>query len=120
MKGSWFKLLSADRATGRFTLLVRAGAGVEAPLHRHVGAVEAFILEGGFYYKEAPAQRFTKGSYLHEPAGSIHQPVSPEGAVMLGVFHGPIEGLDSDGSVTGRVDCDWHLACWQAALGEAS
>jgi 2,4'-dihydroxyacetophenone dioxygenase len=116
MKGSHFKLLSADLSTDRFTLLIRVEPNVEAPLHRHVGTVEAFILEGGFYYREAPEALYTKGSYLFEPAGSVHQPVSTEGALMLGFFHGPIEGLDANGDITGRVDCTWHVQVWEATL----
>lgn len=115
MKGSHFKLLHADPASGRFTLLIRIAPNVEAPRHRHIGAVEGYILEGSFYYRDEPQRRYTAGSYLHEEAGSVHHPVSPEGALMLAVFHGPIEGLNDEDNVTGRVDCAWHVDVWRAA-----
>src|SRR5690606_35300886 len=101
MPGAHFKLLHANAATGHFTLLIRFAAGAEAPIHRHVGAVEGYMLEGGFYYKDDPDTRFDAGSYLYEEEGAVHQPVSPHGGVMFAVFHGPVEGLDEDGNLTG-------------------
>jgi hypothetical protein len=49
----------------------------------------------------------------------VHQPVSPEGAVMFAVFHGPVEGLDQEDNVIGRIDWKWHLDTWNAALAKA-
>jgi 2,4'-dihydroxyacetophenone dioxygenase len=115
MKGAYFKLLSADAASGRFTLLIRLEKGIVAPLHRHLGAVEGMILEGGFHYQDDPSLRFTAGSYLLEKAGAVHQPVSPDGALMFAVFHGPVEGLDEEGGITGRIDWKWHVDTWTAA-----
>jgi 2,4'-dihydroxyacetophenone dioxygenase len=46
----------------------------------------------------------------------VHQPVSPEGALMFAVFHGPVEGLDENGNVTGRIDYRWHIDAWRAFL----
>lgn len=117
MHGAQFKLLSADLRNGRFTLLIRFEKGISAPLHRHVGAVEGYILEGGFHYRDQPQVRFSAGDYLLENDGAVHQPVSPEGAVMFAIFHGPVEGLDEEGRVTGRIDCRWHVDTWNAARG---
>ncbi len=116
MKGAGFKLLSADPDSGRFSLLIRLDKGCNAPAHRHVGAVEGMVLEGGFHYADEPQRRFTAGVYLLEKDGAVHQPVSPEGALMFAVFHGPVEGLADDGSVTGRIDCRWHIDAWSAFL----
>jgi len=112
MNGAYFKLLNADPTTGRFSLLIKVEKGVTAPTHRHVGAVEGYILEGKFHYKDAPEIQFDAGCYLLEKDGTVHQPVSTEGAVMFAVFHGPIEGIDADGNVTGRVDWKWHVDTW--------
>jgi 2,4'-dihydroxyacetophenone dioxygenase len=117
MPGAYFKLLSAEPESGRFTLMIKLDKGCAAPLHRHVGAVEGFILDGGFHYAEEPLARFTAGTYLLERDGAVHQPVSPEGALMFAVFHGPVEGLDADGRITGRVDWKWHVDTWNAYLG---
>jgi hypothetical protein len=117
MRGASFKLLGADPDSGRFALMIRFEKDARAPLHRHVGAVEGLVLEGGFHYRDDPALRFIAGSYLLERDGAVHEPVSPEGALMFAVFHGAVEGLDRDGNVTGRIDCQWHLDTWLAATG---
>jgi 2,4'-dihydroxyacetophenone dioxygenase len=119
MKGAYFKLLSADRASERFTLMIKLDKGIAAPMHRHVRAVEGLVLEGGFHYSDDPDRRFTAGCYLRENDGAVHQPVSPEGAVMFAVFHGPVEGLDDEGRVTGRIDWRWHVDTWNKS-GAAS
>lgn len=115
MPGAQFKLLHADPATGRYTLLIRFEAGAEAPIHRHVGAVEGYMLEGGFHYKDEPDRPFNAGSYLWESEGAVHQPVSPNGGVMFALFHGPIEGLDDAGNIIGRINWKWHIEKWNAA-----
>lgn len=116
MPGAEFKLLSADPASGRFSLMIRLEKDCIAPKHRHAAAVEGLILEGGFHYEDTPHLRYTAGMYVLERDGAVHRPVSPEGAVMFAVFHGPVEGLDSEGNVTGRIGCEWHLHAWNAAL----
>lgn len=115
MPGAHFKLLHADAATGRFALLIKFEAGAAAPIHRHIGAVEGYMLEGGFHYRDAPERPFNAGCYLWENDGAVHQPVSPEGAVMFAVFHGPVEGLDDAGNITGRINWKWHVDKWNAA-----
>jgi 2,4'-dihydroxyacetophenone dioxygenase len=115
MRGAYFKLLHADPESGRFTLLIKLDKGFTAPRHRHAGAVEGMILEGGFHYLDQPEIRFTAGSYLLERDGAVHEPVSPEGAIMFAVFHGPVEGMDKDGNIIGSIDWKWHVRTWQAA-----
>ena len=115
MRGAYFKLLHADPDTGHFSLLIKLDKGATAPVHRHVGAVEGMILEGGFHYQDQPEIRFTAGCYLRENDGAIHQPVSPEGALMFAVFYGAVEGMDEVGNVAGRIDCKWHIDAWHAA-----
>src|SRR3569623_144299 len=73
MRGTHFKLLHADPDSGRFTLLIKMAANVTAPVHRHVGAVEGYLLDGGFHYHDAPHIRFTAGCYLLEHGGAVHQ-----------------------------------------------
>lgn len=115
MPGAHFKLLQADAATGRFTLMIKFEAGAAAPIHRHVGAVEGYMLEGGFHYRDAPEHPFNAGCYLYENDGAVHQPVSPNGGIMFAVFHGPVEGLDENGNVIGRINWKWHVEKWNAA-----
>ncbi|MEN0062125.1 MAG: 2,4'-dihydroxyacetophenone dioxygenase family protein [Myxococcota bacterium] len=115
MAGTEFKLLSADQETGRFTVLIKVDEGVSAPLHRHVKAVEVFILEGEFHYRDDPSVRFGRGVYLLEKDGAVHEPVSNPGCIMLATFHGPLEGVNADGEVLGTLDCEWHLNAWREA-----
>ena len=113
MEKTYFKLLSFDERTGRFSIMIKVDKGVEAFVHRHVGAVEVFMLEGEFHYPEDPSFKFTEGSYLLERDGAVHQPISTDGAIMVGIFHGPLEGLDAKGNVAGRVDWKWHVDAWR-------
>ena len=115
MEGTEFKLLSADPKTGRFSVLIKVDEGVEAPLHRHVKAVEVFVLSGEFHYKDDPTIKFGEGVYLLENDDAVHQPVSAPGCIMLALFHGPLEGVDEAGTVLGTLDCAWHLEAWKAA-----
>jgi anti-sigma factor ChrR (cupin superfamily) len=117
MPGAAFKLLAVDAASGRFTLLIRLEPECAAPRHRHVGAVEGLVLSGGFHYSDDPTVTFCGGSYLLEREGATHQPISPQGALMFAVFHGPVEGLDAAGRVTGRIDWKWHLRVWSEQTG---
>lgn len=119
LPGAEFKLLHADPDSGRFSLMIRMAAGIEAPMHRHVGAVEGCVLAGGFYYDDQPEVWFGPGCYLLEREGAVHRPVSPQGAEMFALYHGPVEGLDAAGNVTGRIDCHWHMKAWRmrTALG---
>lgn len=116
MPGAYFKLLHADPSSERFSLLIKVEANAPAPLHRHIGAVEGLVLEGRFHYDNAPELEFTPGTYLFEPAGAIHRPISAEGAVMFLVFHGAIEGLDDAHQVTGKINWQWHVKTWERAL----
>ena len=101
MDGTHFKLLNVDFKTGGFSMLLKVDPDNAAPAHGHLGAVEAFIIEGGFSYDEDGGG---VGSYVYEAAGSIHQPSSPGGSVMFAVVHGPLVGYAEDGSIEGFVD----------------
>lgn len=112
-RGSQFKLLHADPANERFTILMKIEPGVTAPRHRHLGTVEAYVLEGSFYYLEQPDQVFTPGCYLVEQDGSVHQPTSLDGVVMLATFYGSVQAIDANGQTTGGIDCRWHIEAWK-------
>ncbi|RMF10121.1 MAG: hypothetical protein D6763_06365 [Alphaproteobacteria bacterium] len=101
LEGTWFKLLRVDRKTGGFSMLLKVEPGNEAPIHGHLGAVEAYVIDGEFGYDD---DRGGAGSYVYEEAGSIHMPTSPDGVVMFAVAHGPLVGYNDDGSVAAIVD----------------
>ena len=106
MDGTHFKLLNIDQKTGGFTLLLKVDPDNDAPIHGHLGAVEAFVIDGEFGYDN---DRGGVGSYVFEAAGSIHQPTSPGGSTMFAVIHGPLTGYADDGSVAAIIDGETML-----------
>jgi 2,4'-dihydroxyacetophenone dioxygenase len=104
MPGTYFKLLNINEANGRFTFLLKVDPGTVAPIHKHLGEGEAFILEGSFGYGDEVG---VAGHYSHESAGSLHIPHSPDGLVMFAISHGPIAGFAPDGALAGLIDVDW-------------
>jgi anti-sigma factor ChrR (cupin superfamily) len=116
MPGTRFKLLNIDEDRGSFTFLLQVDAGIEAPVHKHVGLAEAWLLEGEFGYGD---DRGSAGCYTRELGGAVHKPDSPRGVLMFAVAHGPIVGYNADGSVAGIVDVDWMYEA-AAANGAAA
>lgn len=60
-----------DVESGLWVVRMRMQPGVTLPTHKHTGEVYAFTLAGSWKYLEYPEVN-TAGSYLYEPAGSIH------------------------------------------------
>jgi hypothetical protein len=81
--------------------------GVVVPTHKHTGEVFAFTLAGSWKYREYPEVN-TAGSYLYEPAGSIHTLMVPEENHDLTdvwfAIYGANLNLDADGNVETVVD----------------
>lgn len=102
MEGTWFKLLNVNPMTGGFTLLLKVSASNTAPIHGHFGAVEAYIVEGGFSYDDDHGY---VGDYVFEGAGIRHIPNTHDnGVIMFAVVHGPLGGFHEDGSIAAVVD----------------
>lgn len=95
MPGTRFRLLYCDIATGIFTILLQVDPGTTASVHWHLGTAMAYILEGNFYYNPNDVGN-TKNCFTCETGGSVHQPFSPEGSLMLGFMIGPIAGYHED------------------------
>jgi quercetin dioxygenase-like cupin family protein len=70
--GVELQLLQVDIPVGLWVTRVRFRPGVTLERHRHTGDVLAFTLSGSWRYLEYPDVN-SAGSYLYEPAGSIHQ-----------------------------------------------
>ena len=75
--GTHLQLLHVDIEQGLWVIRTRFEPGVIVPTHRHTGQVFAFTLAGSWKYAEYPEVN-TAGSYLFEPAGSVHTLVVPE------------------------------------------
>jgi 2,4'-dihydroxyacetophenone dioxygenase len=70
-EGVAFQLLHVDIEAGLWVVRVRFQPGATIQRHKHTGQVFAFTLQGAWKYLEYPEVN-TTGSYLFEPAGSVH------------------------------------------------
>jgi len=77
-EGVHFKPLRLDLEAGCWVVLATISPGATLPLHYHTGTAEAYTLSGSWHYLEYPDQLQTAGSYIYEPAGSVHTFVCPE------------------------------------------
>lgn len=64
---------ASDRETGRVVALIRMAAGCGYPRHRHVGAEEVLVLQGG--YRDELGEHQT-GQWVRYERDSIHGPVA--------------------------------------------
>jgi 2,4'-dihydroxyacetophenone dioxygenase len=76
--GVHFKPLRFDMEAKCWVVLAVLSPGATMPIHYHTGITEAYTLSGRWYYLEYPDQPQTAGSYVYEPAGSVHTLVCPE------------------------------------------
>ena len=120
--GVQFQLLQADIEAGLWVVRVKAQPGVTIQKHKHTGEVFAFTLAGSWRYLEYPEVN-TAGSYLYEPAGSVHTLHMPKTNTGITDIWFAIRGanlnLDDRGNVESVVDAgtvlDLYLAgCLQA------
>lgn len=105
--GTHLQLLHVDVEQGLWVIRTRFEPGVVVPTHRHTGQVFAFTISGSWKYAEYPEVN-TAGSYLFEPAGSVHTLIVPEeNEGMTDVWfaiYGANLNLDPDGTVNFVID----------------
>jgi 2,4'-dihydroxyacetophenone dioxygenase len=77
MDGVEIKVVTAKVKEGIWIVRNRFAPGVELQPHKHTGQVHAFTLSGAWGYRESEYLN-TAGSFLYEPAGSIHTLYVPE------------------------------------------
>jgi 2,4'-dihydroxyacetophenone dioxygenase len=123
--GSELQLLQCDVEAGLWVIRTRFRPGYQVQTHKHTGEVFAFTLSGSWRYAEYPEVN-TAGSYLFEPAGSIHTLIVPEDNTEVTDVWFAIRGanlnLDEAGNVTAVLDAalirDFYLgACEAQGLG---
>ncbi len=97
---------------GLWVIQNRFQPGVRVPRHKHTGEVYAFTLSGAWKYAEYPEVN-RAGSYLYEPAGSIHTLVVPEDNTgpteVWFAITGANLNLDADGNVESVFDAAFML-----------
>ena len=69
--GSTLQLMQVDIEAGLWVSRTKFQAGYVVQTHKHTGEVFAFTMSGSWKYAEYPEVN-RAGSYLYEPAGSIH------------------------------------------------
>jgi 2,4'-dihydroxyacetophenone dioxygenase len=106
--GIHFQPLLLDPELGLAVNIAIFAPGSVVPKHLHTGAVHGYTLQGKWYYKEYPDQPQTPGSYLYEPASSIHTFVVPEDntedTVVLFVVYGANIAFDDEGKFHSVLD----------------
>jgi quercetin dioxygenase-like cupin family protein len=120
--GVQFQLVQANIASGYWVVRLRAAPGNTIQRHRHTGEVFAFTLAGSWKYLEYPEVNVA-GSFLYEPAGSIHTLHVPatntEVTDVWFVIHGANLNLDADGNVESVLDAGTALEIYRAQCAAA-
>jgi len=116
-EGNRLQLLQVDLAQGIWIVRNRFDPGTTIQTHKHTGHVYAFTQCGSWHYIESPESVNTAGSYLYEPAGSVHTltvPESNEGPTDVWfTIHGANLNLDEAGQVELVVDAHFMLPLYR-------
>ncbi len=122
--GISFKPLFVDPEANTWVVLAVFAPGASLPTHLHTGTVHGYTLKGRWYYAEYPDQMQGPGSYLYEPACSIHTFAIPEDATedthVLFFISGANVGFTDDGqfhSVLDAVTVQKLVEMWSQANG---
>ena len=123
--GSQLRVLQVKRGEGLWIIENIFQAGYEVEKHKHTGPVWGYTTSGAWKYKEYDYVN-RAGSFLYEPAGSVHtlQCVEDNTRVWF-QMHGSNINLDADDNITSIVDgqltLDFYLAmCEEQGLPRPS
>lgn len=124
--GIELKVLQIKVEEGLWVIRNRFHPGAKVQTHKHTGTVFAFTTQGAWKYAESDFVN-VPGSYLYEPAGSVHTLTVPESNTEVTEAWFAITGanlnLDANGNVETVVDAGLVLqyytaACEAAGLGK--
>jgi quercetin dioxygenase-like cupin family protein len=112
--GNKLKVLHVDEKEGLWIVENIFQAGYEVQTHRHTGPVWGYTVSGAWKYKEYDYVNRV-GSFLYEPAGSIHTLTCIENDTQVW-FHmyGVNLNLAADGSIESVADGAGALAAYYA------
>ena len=120
-EGVTFQLIQVDLEAGFFVVRVRGEPGRTIQRHKHTGEIFAFTSAGSWKYLEYPEVN-TAGSYLYEPAGSVHTlhvPPDNDGPTDVSfAIHGANLNLDAGGNVEMVIDAGFMLDFYLAMCEE--
>ncbi len=112
--GTLIQLLMVDLAQNIWITRNRMQPGTTVIKHYHTGPVYAFTIEGRWYYEEYPDTVNEAGSFLFEPAGSVHTLTIPADqmgeTVVWFMINGTNINVDEDGTVVSIADAHNVLA----------
>ena len=119
---SYLKVLQVKEREGLWVIRNRFAPGYTVQTHRHTGHVYAFTQTGSWHYLESPDAVNTAGSYLFEPAGSVHTlhvPPTNDGPTDVWfTIHGANLNLDADGNVEMVIDAHMMLPFYRLLCAE--
>ena len=102
--GSLLKVLHIKEREGLWVIRNRFAPGYRVQTHKHTGPVFAYTETGAWRYLESDFVN-TAGSYLYEPAGSVHtlECIEDDTHVWFQMY-GANLNLDADGNVESVYD----------------
>ncbi|OBA94224.1 cupin [Mycobacteriaceae bacterium 1482268.1] len=110
--GSKLKVIQVKEAEGLWIVENVFQAGYEVQRHKHTGPVYAYTTSGAWKYKEYDYVN-RSGSFLYEPAGSVHTlQVLEDNTHVWFQMYGANLNLDADGNVDSVVDGALTLAAY--------
>ena len=111
------QVLQVDLVNGQFIIRARLHPGTAPGKHYHTGTVLAVTSKGRWWYKETPDQVNSAGSYLFEPAMSMHTLVVPEDqegvTEVWFLVNGANIDMDDDGGVCSILDANTVLKAYR-------
>ncbi|MHB8429848.1 MAG: 2,4'-dihydroxyacetophenone dioxygenase family protein [Acidimicrobiales bacterium] len=112
--GNKLKVIQVKRAEGLWIVENVFRAGYQVQTHRHTGPVYAYTTSGAWKYKEYGYVN-RAGSFLYEPAGSVHtlECVEDDTQVWFQMY-GANLNLDADGLVESVFDGPSTLEAYRA------
>ena len=117
-EGNLLRVLQVKRGEGLWIIENIFQAGYEVETHKHTGPVYGYTTSGAWKYKEYDYVN-RAGSFLYEPAGSMHtlQCLEDNTRVWFQMYGSNIN-LDTDGNITSVVDgsltLEFYLAICEA------
>lgn len=110
--GAKLKVLQVREREGLWIVANIFPAGYAVQTHRHTGPVWGYTVAGAWKYREYDYVN-RAGSFLYEPAGSVHTLECVEDETMVWFhMHGANLNLDADGNVESVTDGAGTLAAY--------
>ena len=112
--GSKMKVLQVKATEGLWIVQNIFSAGYTVPTHKHTGPVWGYTISGAWHYKEYDYVN-RAGSFLYEPAGSVHtlECIEDDTNVWFQMY-GANLNLDADGKIESVFDGPGTLAAYYA------